>query len=366
MKPGTFFLRHAIKEAYKIPFFVVARLSPRFIDSIPIHPIRAGISVTHNCNSRCITCNFWKSESQNELTLTEMVDILRQVRSLGITDLNLTGGEPLLRSDLPDIILAASNLKFDRISVTTNGLLLTQEKIEQLVKNGLTSIYISLNGNEKVHDTTRGINGAYTRTLESIRALVELRNSKFPNLQISMQTVVMGITIDQILDMVNVCRQFDIGFSLSPLNTSRPWQSDTDPALKVIHQEQFCSIIKDLHHMKKNYPRLIRDYHTSLEYIKHYFIDNITNDIPCYLGFLTIAIKPNGDVFPGGCLSLLPAGNLRKLSLKQIISSATYRDGIRRMFLKQCPGCACDHILNLYAHFPAGIEEIKWRLKQLF
>lgn len=364
MKIQTFFLQEAIKGAYKIPFFELARRSPRFIDLIPMHPIRTGLSVTHNCNSRCITCSHWKSQSQDDLTLTELVDILHQLKAFGVIDLNFTGGEPLLRDDLPAIVRGAHDLKFKRIGITTNGLLLTREKIEQLVENGLTSIYTSLNGGEAVHDTTRGIKGAYARTTEAIRTLVELRNSKFPHLQITVQAIVMGTTVNQIMDIANMCCHLGIGLSLSPLNTTRPWQLDMNPDLNSVNQEQLDHMVAKLHRLKKAHPALIRDNHTSLEYIKRYFIDRTRKDIPCYLGFLTIAIKPDGDVLTGVCSAFPPAGNLRQASLRQIVDSKAYRDNVKGMFFKNCRGCGCDHILNLYAHFPAIVEEIKWKFSQ--
>ena len=362
MKSQTFFLKQAIKGAYKIPLFEIARQAPRLSDFIPIRPIRAGINVTNNCNSRCITCYHWKKQSHNELTLTELTDILHQMRSLGIADLHLLGGEPLLRNDLSEIILNARNLKFDRITVTTNGLLLTREKVEQLIENGLTSINISLNGEEKIHDFTRGIKGAYARTLDSIRTVVELRNSRFHDLVITVQTIVMDLTLDQIVGMADMCHQFGIGISFSPLNTTRPWQANISSDLFLIDQEKLSNIIKELHHIKRNHAALIRESHTSLEYIKGYYADIIRKDIPCYLGYLVIAIGPSGEVFPGGCLSLPAIGNLRQVPLKQMIHSRAYRESIKRIFLKECTGCACDYALNLYTHLPSIIEEIKWRL----
>jgi len=359
---SSFFVRKAIKGAYKLPLFELGRRRRGFLDFIPLRPIRAAIKVTHNCNSRCITCYAWKEKSQDELTAAELSDALCQLRALGITDLSLSGGEPLLRDDLPAIVSKARDLKFDRIHLSTNGLLLTRERAEQLVESGVTSFYLSLNGNEDVHDMTRGIRGAYARTIGALETLVKLRASRFPHLEMSVTTIVMGLTLDQVVEVANICRQWGVGLSLAPLDTANPWQDAISADLTIMRQEQLDHVIGELHRMKRAYPSLIHDSHSSLEYVRHHLADSKREDIPCYLGYLTIYVGAHGEVFPG-CWALPPVGNLRQASLKQVINSNAYKERVRDMFLKRCPGCACDYILNLYAHVPSLLEETKWRLR---
>lgn len=320
------------------------------------------MKVTHNCNSRCITCNAWKEKSQDELTTIELCDILCQIRALGISDLCLFGGEPLLRDDISIIARKAHDLKFDRIHLVTNGLLLTRERSIQLIENGITSVYISVNGSENVHDITRGIKGAHARTMEAIQSLVELRDSRFPHLEITVITMVMGITVEHILEMADLCRRWGIRLSLAPLDTSPLWQGAVPANLLTINQQQLDNVIDELHRMKRISPSLIHDSHASLEYVGSCFAGRRRTDIPCYLGYLLIFVGAHGEVYPG-CWAHSPVGELRKTSLKQIVSSKEYKKKVQDMFLKKCPACVCDYILNLYAHVPAVVEELRWRLK---
>lgn len=362
MKSSIFLLKEAIKGSYKLPLFELARRSRRFIGFVPVRPIRATINVTHNCDSRCITCYAWKEKSQDELTATELCDVLCQLRALGITDLSISGGEPLLRGDLPAIVRKACDLKFDRIHLITSGLLLSRERLAQLVESGVTSVYVSLNGTENVHDMTRGIKGAYTKTVEALETLVELRASRFPRLEISVLTIVMGLTVGQVVEVANMCRQWSIKLSLSPLDACPPWHDAISADLTIMSQEQLDHVIGELHRMKRTSLSPIHDSHTSLEYVRNCFADRKREDIPCYLGYLQICVGAHGEVFPG-CWMLPPVGDLRQASLKQIVSSKAYKERIRDMFLKNCPGCPCDYTLNLYAHVPSLVEEIKWRLR---
>lgn len=362
MISSTFFLRQAIKSLYRLPLFEMARRSPRFIGLIPMRPMRAVISLTYKCNSRCITCYHWNEEPRDELTFTQLSDVLCQLKSIGVVDLCLTGGEPLLRDDLPDIVRKASELKFDRIHIITNGLLLTRPRIEQLVESGLTSVYISLNGSEDLHDMTRGMKGAYPRTMKALKTLVELRASRFPQLEINVLTIVMGLNLDRIIDMANMCRQWGIRLSLSPLNTANPWQQPIPAGLRSINQAQLDGVIEELHLIKRKSPSLLHHSHAALEFFRKYFADHKRDDIPCYLGYLEIYLGPYGEVSPG-CWALPPVGNITQASLEHIMDSKAYKERASDMFLKRCPGCACDHVFNLYAHSPFLVEEIKWRLR---
>ncbi len=365
MEYSYFFLKQAIKGLYKIPLFELARHSRWFIKFIPVQPIRATICVTDRCNSRCITCYKWKEKSQDELKTFELRYFLSQLRAVGINDLSLSGGEPLLRDDLPAIVRKACDLKFDRIQLITNGLLLTRERLGELVESGITSVYVSLNGVEDVHDTTRGIKGAYSKTMEALENLVQMRTSRFHRLNIGVQTIVMGLTVDQVVSVANICSRWDIKLSLSPFYILPCWQDVISNDLAAISHDKINHMIDKLHCIKRVHPSLLNDSFTSLEYIRDFFVTRKMEGIPCYLGYLQLGIGAHGEVF-SGCWLLPPVGNLREASLKHIINSKTYKENVRDMFFKKCPGCGCDYILNLYAHLPSLLKEIKLQIRTMW
>ena len=193
-------------------------------------------------------------------------------------------------------------------------------------------------------------------------SLVELRDSRFPYLEISVVTMVMGATVDHIPEMVDMCRRWNIKLSLAPLDTSPPGQSGVPADLLTINQQQLNQVINEMHRAKRISPSLFHDSHASLEYVRNCFTNRRRFDIPCYLGCLIVSVGAHGEVYPG-CWVLPPAGNLRQLSLNQIMGSKKYKKRVQDMFLKKCPGCLCDYPLNLYAHVPAVLEELQWRLK---
>ena len=117
--------------------------------------LNINLEVTKRCNARCDFCDYWK-----EKTVPELKDYVPVIKKLKPLSVSLTGGEPLLRKDLTDIIASLrQNLGFLFISLITNGALLTKERGVELWKAGLDELSISLDYLDERHDRERGIPG---------------------------------------------------------------------------------------------------------------------------------------------------------------------------------------------------------------
>jgi GTP 3',8-cyclase len=120
------------------------------------------ISVTDRCNLRCRYCMPEEGvelfEHSKILTYEEITEVVRKAAEMGINKVRLTGGEPLVRKDIVDLVEMISSLKeIDDVGLTTNGLLL--EKYAQPLKEaGLKRVNISLDTLDPEHYTylTRG------------------------------------------------------------------------------------------------------------------------------------------------------------------------------------------------------------------
>jgi len=131
------------------------------------------ISVTDRCNLQCIYCmpinNKNWFDSKDILTFDEIVRFVSIMSKIGIENIRLTGGEPLLRSNIEILVENLSKITgIKKVSMTTNGILLP-EKISLLKKAGLSSINISLDTFN--HEKFKKINGAdnLDQVLESIK-----------------------------------------------------------------------------------------------------------------------------------------------------------------------------------------------------
>ncbi len=127
-------------------------------------------NVGQRCNLKCVHCY---SQSQNieypnELNTKDAKAMLDSLAEYGAPVILFSGGEPLMREDLMELITYARD-KGLRAVISTNGTLITEEKAEELKKFGLSYVGISLDGLKETNDKFRGIEGAFDDALQGIR-----------------------------------------------------------------------------------------------------------------------------------------------------------------------------------------------------
>jgi len=185
------------------------------------------ISVTDRCNLQCIYCmpknnNNW-FDSTDILTFDEIVRFASIMSKLGIENIRLTGGEPLVRSNIEILVENLSKITgIKKVSMTTNGILLSN-KISQLKKAGLSNINISLD--TFIQEKFKKINGAdcLAQVLESIKVATKLQMS------IKINNVVMrGWNDDEVVDfaLFSKATGHQVRFiEFMPLDGSGIWNS---------------------------------------------------------------------------------------------------------------------------------------------
>jgi len=132
-------------------------------------------NVGRRCNLRCVHCY---SESRNvdysgELTHEQGVSLIDDLAAFGAPVMLFSGGEPLMRPDIFELIEHAVAKKM-RAVVSTNGTLITRDTAARLKDAGLSYVGISLDGLEETNDRFRGVPGAYKRALEGVRNCLAL------------------------------------------------------------------------------------------------------------------------------------------------------------------------------------------------
>ncbi len=136
-----------------------------------VRPTTCTLQVTTRCQLDCYHCSAarFKSRDRQELSTEEWVDAIHQAESLGVNNIVLTGGEPLLRQDVYDLIRAV-NPDRANAAMFTNGLLLTDERVARLREAGLFSLMVSLDDvRPEKHDELRRMPGGFQKTVEGIR-----------------------------------------------------------------------------------------------------------------------------------------------------------------------------------------------------
>ena len=131
------------------------RLFPHGYAFLKAKPYLATLNITDKCCLRCVMCNQWQHPHPDELKKEEWFRVLDQLKGISIKEINFTGGEPLMRTDIFEIIAYAHNLGF-KCGLTSNGYLMDDKIIEKLIEAGITVFNISMDATGEVFDQNPG------------------------------------------------------------------------------------------------------------------------------------------------------------------------------------------------------------------
>jgi len=162
-------------------------------------------NITRRCNLKCIHCYAQAKDAsfENELSTDEGKLLIDDLADYGAPVLLFSGGEPMVRPDLPELAEYAVK-KGMRAVISTNGTLITAEKARILKEIGLSYVGISLDGMEDVHDRFRAVKGAYKKALEGIR------NSQAAGIKVGLRFTINKHNVHEIPNIFNLLEEMDI------------------------------------------------------------------------------------------------------------------------------------------------------------
>lgn len=310
---------------------------------------RINLVVTKLCNLHCRMCdvpelNFW----ENDMTLDQIKEIIKEAAVLGAHTLELSGGEPMMRKDIYEIISFAVSHGL-KVFMATNGVLMGPGEVEKLLEAGLTLITFSLEGPEQLNDLMRG-QGSYQKTLNAIQG--------FLNRQISGLQVMIGITLSRynyqfILPFSKYLIE-EVGvFSIS-INPYNPMM--LTPENRKTRNEEFnipgelipdlSGKIEQLIQYAQSVPGRLP---TSgyLSRIPDYFMGKKL--IPpggCSIPLTFCGISSHGEVF--SCWHIPSIGNLNQASLSKILGSDAQKKSSEYALTGKCSGCLSSCYIELH------------------
>lgn len=250
---------------------------------------------TLRCNAKCKHCGSRAGENCNlkdELTTEEIKKALQSVANkYKASDilLNITGGEPLIREDLFDVMNFAKNLGY-RWGMTTNGILINDDIIQKMNDTNMTTISISLDGLGKTHDDFRGVPGSYEKIIENIKKL------KKANFLVCLQvtTVVNKSNINELEDMYKVIKDLNLDswrvVNMDPIGRAN---DNSNLALDKDDYKYLFDFIKDKRKKSKFDVTYGCSHFLGFKYEK----EVRGNMFFCISGFTTASILYNGDIF---------------------------------------------------------------------
>lgn len=253
------------------------------------------LELTLNCNEHCLHCgsrcgDVVSNEMSKDIYFEFLDKIKRDFEVLPM--LCITGGEPLLRKDLFEIMSYANSLGF-KWGMTTNGTLITPEIAKKLKDTGMRTVSVSLDGLRQTHDSFRNSTGGFVKTLNGIRYLLD---QDFDSVQVT--TVVTKKNICDLNEMFDLVSSLDVNswrvVNLEPIGRALELsdymldKNDYRCLFDFIKQkrlEGFPVTYGCSHYLGLNYERVVRDC---------YFM--------CNAGIYTASIMCNGDI--GACLDI--------------------------------------------------------------
>ena len=206
--------------------------------------------VTYRCDFRCSTCLFWKEEhfADEELTLDQFRVAAQRLKPLAPLAISVSGGEPLLRDDLPDIARLLSADHF--FSLITNGWYATEEKARALYAAGLGDVHVSLDYSSAArHDAQRGRAGAFDRALAALQLFRDARPDK--RHRVHMLAILLDDNLEDLERLVLLAEEMGVSVEVSLYSPRRGKLPRRDPGrpvaeflrqLKAHHPDTFVSM----------------------------------------------------------------------------------------------------------------------------
>lgn len=200
------------------------------------------ISITDRCNLRCIYCmpeEGIKCVSYDEiLSYEEIIFLCEAFAKIGISKIKITGGEPLVRSDLAYLIKKIKEIdNINNVTLTTNGILL-EEQIDSLVKAGLDAVNISIDSlEENIYKSITRI-GDVKKVIRGIDKVLG-----YKNLIVKVNCVpIIGINHKHILEVTEMARNKNLSvrfIELMPIGLGKDMNGVSEEEIKEIIQAKF-------------------------------------------------------------------------------------------------------------------------------
>lgn len=265
-------------------------------------PLSVHLELTYACNWACVFCYNPRRHDLRRLSGDEWVHVLEELRALGTLTLTLTGGEPLLHPDFFEVAGAARKRAF-ALRIFTNGTLVDDVVADRLAALAPAGIELSLHGGKaETHDRTTGRAGSFDAMMAGVSHLLAR------DLPVVLKTPLTRLNEDELEAMMTLAARLGVSYRVDAMLTPRD-DGDQGPlryrATPAGVERMFRRLAAD-----GRLPKAERS----------------PNGVNCGLGRVTMAIDPDGNVFPCIQWRTTSLGNVRMTPLRQLWAGSPVRE----------------------------------------
>jgi MoaA/NifB/PqqE/SkfB family radical SAM enzyme len=327
-------------------------------------PEALSMEVTHRCIARCMMCNIWKTPaSVPDLHASSWIGLLDRPMFRRLKELDITGGEPFLRDDLLELVLAICDLKAKRfpelrsIAITSNGflterILSVSRAIASLLKDAKLDLVLAfaLDGIGDIHSQIRNVENGWKRLEATIEGMKDVRREK-DNVILGVKTTVLPANTHELAAIARFAEERGLFTIISPRIITEGRYNNTDLSPELTFSDDDIRTMIDFFEG----PMFRWSYHRQaiLDLLRTGSLHK-----PCSAGFNYYFVRSTGEVHP--CpLKNMSIGNFRKTPMEDLVASPAtrrFRRGIGRF--PQCSVCT-EPGLERYALPFEGFQYLK-------
>lgn len=309
------------------------------------------LNVHEHCNCRCQMCDIWQRKDGKELDLAEFSRHRESLQKLGVRQVVLTGGEPLLHRNFKGLGAMLKECGV-RITLLTTGLLLASRA--DVIAEAVDEIILSLDGPQPIHDSVRRINGAFRLLSEGVAA-VKMKNALLPvrarctvqkaNHHALRHTVAAARAM--LLDSISFLA---VDLTSQAFNRELVWPDQRQDTI-ALPREEIAVLDDEMRAMIREHAEDIRSHYiveseAKLLGIVRRFQEHI-GDLrpvapPCNAPWVSAVLEVDGSVRP--CFFHRRVGSVRETSLEDVINgddARQFRDWLKNHENPTCQRCVC-------------------------
>lgn len=304
------------------------------------------LNVHSRCNCRCLMCDIWKREESTQITAANLERHRESLRRLGVEWVVLTGGEPLMNSDLAALCTFLRDLDV-RLTLLTTGLLLARRAAE--VATLFDDVIVSLDGPDTIHDAIRRVKGSFSFIRTGVG---EIRKHRV-DIRITARTTVQQSNHRALRATVRAAKNIGLN-GISFLAADLSSEAFNRPLLWPIERQNEVGLsVDEVGELEDELEALITDCADDIR--TAYIAENpsklrrIAEHFKAHLGLLdavsprcnapwvSAVVETNGDLRP--CFFHRPIGNLEQGTFEEIVNGEAARNFRRSLDIATNPVC---------------------------